>query len=72
MCWRLTMDREFVDSREGFDTSTAAEYEAWLDEQDEYNRDVMLAQQELDDYDETDEGYGFYGSDDPYTEYEDY
>jgi hypothetical protein len=59
------MDREFVDSREGFDASTAAEYEAWLDEQDEYNRDVMLEQQELDDYDTTDEAYGYYGNDDP-------
>ena len=57
------MDCEFVDSREGFDASTAAEYEAYLDEQEEYNRDVMLEQQELEDYDETDEAYGYYGYD---------
>jgi hypothetical protein len=63
------MEREFVDSREGFDASTAAEYEAWLDEQDEYNRDVMLEQQERDDFDETDEAYGYYGYDDGYDGY---
>lgn len=26
------MDREMIDSREGFDAAAAAEYEAWLDE----------------------------------------
>ena len=57
------MYREFEDSREGFDASTAAEYESWLDEQEELARDVMLEQQELEDYDETDEAYGYYGYD---------
>lgn len=48
-----------IDSREGFDAATEAEYA----------RDVMLEQQELEDYDETDEAYGYYGYDDGYDGY---
>ena len=64
------MDREFVDSREGWDVTTAAEYETWMDDCDgddgeEYARDLLLEQQEWDDFDETDEAYGYYGGDDP-------
>ena len=55
------MYREFVDSREGWDIETGAEYEAWLDEREEWARDMMLEQQELEDFDETDEAYGYYG-----------
>ena len=66
------MEREFVDSREGFDASTAAEYEAWMDDCDgavESWNDLLLEQQELEDFDETDEAYGCYGYDDGYDGY---
>jgi hypothetical protein len=64
----------YQDSREGW---AQDEYEAYLDgqdnywgeDEDEYNRDLMLEQQELEDYDETDEAYGCYGYDDGYDGY---
>lgn len=69
------MCRDFTDSREGFDAAEYDYYmgdytqednwddedEQWLEDELERVRDYMLEQQEREDYDETDESYGYYG-----------
>ena len=69
------MYREFVDSREGFDAMTRAEYNDYLDAMEEQD---AVAAQEDDDWDEDDDpscGYcddGYDGQPDEYTEWQDY
>ena len=72
---------EFIDSREAFDESEETAYhedtllheEKDREEFDEYcaeywarERDEILAQQELEDFEQADEYYGYYGQDEPY------
>jgi hypothetical protein len=69
------MYREFLDSREGFDSLTREEYNDYLDSMEE---EAALAQQEDDDYELDDFEHDFApeddfdGQPDEYTEWQDY
>ena len=56
---------EVIDSREGWTEAEEMEYNEYLMELEraEYERDLILEQQELEDFDETDEAYGYYAED---------
>lgn len=56
---------EMIDSREGWTEAEEMEYNEYLMELEraEYERDLILEQQELEDFDEADEAYGYFGGD---------
>ncbi len=65
------MYREFIDSREGFDAMTRAEYDNYLDMMEE--KAVLERQEEEDEeYDDTDDYNDDDGQPSEYTEWQDY